>query len=67
MTAKPGPSSSADPIVISDTPEPESQDGNPWYWVGGGTLAVAAGIALYFVLRPEQVDPVKAENGTVTF
>jgi hypothetical protein len=67
VTAKPDPSSNAAPVVLSDTPEPESQDGTPWYWVGGGTLAVAATIALYFVLRPEQVEPVKGEDGMVTF
>jgi len=57
----------ANAITISDVADKESSDGNHWLWVGSATLAVAAGIALYFVLRPEQTDPVRGEDGMVTF
>lgn len=60
-------SNDSNPITVSDVADKESGGGSQWRWVGGATLAVAAGIALYFVLRPEQADPVKGEDGMVTF
>ena len=50
-------SGDAGPMSLTDKPQQDSQDASHWYWVGGGALAVAAGIALYFVLQPEEADP----------
>jgi hypothetical protein len=67
VAATPIQTNDPEPIAVSEVADKGPGDGNHWLWVGGATIAVAAGIALFFVLRPEQVDPVKGEDGMVTF